>query len=282
MRTHLASPALMLLSLVIGSAAVAEEAPAGATPAPATAEDAGSVADYHFRLGFSGFSTFDKYGDDGAAMKIGAAVVLPHLDVIVKYGLGFRLGFMVHYHQAEGGSIGSTGQRAGVDISYYEEWENADTEKTTRVPGYIFSYGMQIAFKYEVTVPTSSPSYRFFKWVQPYVGIGAVIAWTRTHTDLPKEDHVLIDNEAYYGADPDAEYDPWSIQLGPAFDLFGGMHFNVAEKFRINVELGYYLADVPGGEDEGHLKYSTDGHNAHHLAYKVNDFNLGGGVEFLF
>jgi hypothetical protein len=226
MWTHVTLRFAVLALCLIGSPAMAQLAE-GETPAPAVPEKTGSVADYHFRLGFSGFSTFDKYGDDAAALKIGAAVVLPHFDVIFKYGLGFRLGFVVHYHQAEGGSISTNQQQAGVDISYYEEWENPDTEKTTRVPGYIFSYGMQIAFKYEVTVPTNSPSYRFFKWVQPYMGVGAVIAWTRTHTDLPKEDHVLIDNEAYYGADPDSEYDPWSIQLGPAFDLFGGFHFNL-------------------------------------------------------
>ena len=146
------------------------------------------------------------------------------------------------------------------------------------MPGNIFSYGISINFKYEVTVPETDPSYRFFKWVQPYFGTGVVISWTRTHTDIPKEMSVLIENEAYRGADPEAEYDPWSNQLAPAFNLFGGMHFNVDPKFRINLEVGYYLVDVP----EAELMYATAGHEAVHEPYKLNDFNLGGGFEWKF
>ena len=279
MRATLFTLILMGGIFALGTVAKAQETQP--TEAPVVEIGTAPIKEYHFRIGFSGYSTFDHFGDDGAVMKIGAAVVLPHFDAIFKYGLGFRLGFAVNYHQAEGGSVKAAGQPAGVDITYYEEWEDPDTMIAKHVDAYVFSYGMAIDFKYEVTVPTTSPSYRFFKWVQPYFGVGVVIAWTRTHTDIAKEDHVLIDNEAYYGADPDAEHDPWSIQVGPGFDLFGGFHFNLAEKFRLNIELGYYLVEVPGG-DEGHLKYSTEGHYAQHEAYKINDFKLGGGVEFLF
>ena len=235
----------------------------------------------HFRIGFNGFATFDHCGCDGVTLKPGAALVMPHFDVIIKYGLGLRLGFIVDYHQGEEGSIGNS--LAGVDVTYYTEVENPDTERTERVKGYVFSYGMSINFKYEITVPPTDPAYRFFKIVQPYFGTGVGLVWTRTHTDLPGEPpvQVLIDNEAYRGADP-PDYDPWSLQFGPAFNLFGGLHFNVDEKFRLNFELGYYLVDVPGGDEEGHLRWSTEGHHAHHEAYKINDFKIGGGLEWLF
>ncbi len=236
----------------------------------------------HFRIGLNGYAAFDTYGDDAAALKIGAAVVLPHFDVMIKYGLGFRLGFNVVYHSAAEGSVKANGEIAGVDLEWLEEHQNPETLTQARVPGHVFTYGMAIDFKYEVTVPAHSPAYRFFRWVQPYFGVGVVLCWTRTHTDIPKEMSVLINNEAYQGADPESEYDPWSIQFGPGFDLFGGFHFNLERRFRINIEVGYFMVDVPGGEPDGHLRYSTDGHEAHHTGYKINDLKLGGGLEWKF
>lgn len=252
------------------------------TPPEQVIEISAPEKEQHFRIGLNGFAAFDSYGDDAAAMKIGAAVVLPHFDVMIKYGLGFRLGFNVIYHQARDGSVKASGEIAGVDMEWLEDKADSSSLQQARVPAHVFSYGMAIDFKYEVTVPAHSPAYRFFRWVQPYFGVGVVLSWTRTHTDIPKEMSVLINNEAYQGADPESEYDPWAMQFGPAFDLFGGFHFNLERRFRINVEIGYFHLDVPGGEPDGHLRYSTDGHEAHHLGYKINDLKLGGGLEWKF
>lgn len=239
------------------------------------------VKETHFRIGINGFAAFDHFGDDAVAAKVGAAVVLPHFDVIIKYGLGMRFGFDVTYHKAGEGSVQSTGEVSGIDVTYYEETDVPETVTTERVDGWIFSYGPTINFKYELTVPAHTPAYRVFRHIQPYFGVGVGLTWNRTHTDIPKEMSVLIENENYRGADAQ-DWDPWSIQFAPAFNLFGGTHFNLGKTFRLNIEVGYYMVEVPGDETDGHLKYSTDGNNAHHEPYKINDFKLGGGFEFRF
>jgi len=288
---------LTLATLLTAVDAVAQEPVPPLEPVPPTVEVVEVVEDaekeYHFRIGFSGFGAFDRCGCDHAVLKPGAAVVLPHFDAIFKYGLGIRLGFVVHYHQGAHGSYGN--QIAGVDVTYFAERDDPGSVTTQRVPAYVFSYGMTINFKYEVTVAEEDPAYRLFKWVQPYFGTGVGLIWTRTHTDLPDTMAILIENEAYRGVNPVADMDPWSTQFGPAFNLFGGFHFNVAPKFRINYEMGFFLVDVPsdgtgakpdpdGGldGDPAYLTYSTDGHYAHHEPYKIEEFVLGGGFEWLF
>ena len=272
---------LLVVCVLAGGAWAQEEPPGGGEVEEQVIEISAPEKQQHFRIGLNGYAAFDTYGDDAAALKIGAAVVLPHFDVIIGYGLGFRLGFLIDYHAAEDGSVKAANEVAGVDMSWLEEFQNPETLQTARVPAHVFSYGMAIDFKYEVTVPAHSPAYRFFRWVQPYLGVGVVLSWTRVHTDIPKEMSVLINNEAYAGADPESEYDPWSIRFGPGFDLFGGFHFNLERRFRINIEVGYYLVEVPDDED-AMLRYATDGHEAHHLGFKINDFKLGGGLEWKF
>ena len=282
---------VILATLLFSVTATAQEEPA--PPAPPMVEEPPAEDEQHFRIGFNGYGAFDRCGCDHAVLKPGAAVVLPHFDAIFKYGLGLRLGFVVHYHQGAHGSYGN--QIAGVDVTYFAEREDPGSVTTQRVPAYVFSYGMTINFKYEVTVAKHDPAYRFFKWVQPYFGTGVGLTWTRTHTDLPDTMAILIENEAYRGVNPVADYDPWSTQFGPAFNLFGGFHFNVDPKFRINFEMGFYLVDVPSDGtgikpepdsgidgDPAYLNYSTDGHYAHHEPYKIEEFLLGGGFEWLF
>ena len=225
------------------------------------------------RLGFHGAVALDSYGYDGAEMGAGLALLLPHLHVVFGAGIGLRAGFAFAYHPA--------GLPRGIDITWYEDTQDAGSETTEPVDASFIVCGAMLDFVYELTVPESSPAYRFTRWVQPFAGVGVALVAVRTQTDLPASMDALIDNDAYSSSDPQTT-DPWTNQARPGLDLFGGVFFNVTEGFRLSIELGYLLIDVAGGEPDGLLLYATAGHHARHGDYRIDALRLGGGFALMF
>ena len=232
-----------------------------------------------FRLGFCGFAALEQDGDDGATFGTGAGLVLPYLHVMVGHGLGFRVAFAALIHPPGDGT---------AEIGYYGEYQVPDSLTSATVSASTFAAGALVEFEYEITVGEGSPAYPFFHRVQPFVGVGAALMNVRTQTDLPPEMDDLITNDTY-AADPDMA-DPHASQFRAGLDVFGGVHVNLADGFRLSFEVGYTRIDVPGeptlagstAEPVGFLVNSTDGYYAYHTSYVLDDLRIGGGFALLF
>jgi hypothetical protein len=231
-----------------------------------------------FRLGFNGFAALDQEGN-GVTTGTGAALMLPYLHVMVGHGLGFRVAFAALIHR---------GDASSANISYYDQYQVPESLTGSTVPASFLAAGALVEFEYEITVGEASPAYPFFHRIQPFVGVGAALMSVQTTTDLPEELGFLITGEAGGTADPDAT--PHASQFRPGIDLFGGIHINLADAFRISFEVGYTRIDVPGeptlagstAEPVGFLVDSAEGHYAYHEPYVLDDLRLGGGFAFMF
>ncbi len=232
-----------------------------------------------FRLGFCGFAALEQDGGGDAAFGTGAGLVLPYLHVMVGHGLGFRVAFAAMIHPPGDGT---------AKIGYYDQYQVPDSLTSATVSASAFAAGALIEFEYEITVGEGSPAYPFFHRVQPFVGVGAALMNVRTQTDLPAELDVLITNDTY-AADPDLA-DPHASQFRAGLDVFGGVHVNLADGFRLSFEVGYTRVEVPGeptlagstAEPVGFLVNSTEGHYAYHTSYVLDDLRIGGGFALLF
>ncbi len=231
-----------------------------------------------FRLGFNGFAALDQEGN-GVTTSTGAALMLPYLHVMVGHGVGFRVAFAALIHRGDGSS---------ANISYYDQYQVPESLTGSTVPASFLAAGALVEFEYEITVGEDSPAYPFFHRVQPFVGVGAALMSVQTSTELPEELSFLITGEAGGTADPDVT--PHASQFRPGFDVFGGIHINLADAFRLSFEVGYTRIDVPGeptlagstAEPVGFLVDSADGHYAYHEPYVLDDLRLGGGFALMF
>lgn len=226
-----------------------------------------------FRLGFMGFAALDQEGN-GVNVDMGAALMLPYLHVMVGHGLGFRVAFAMLIHQGDGTT---------ANIGYYGQYQMPETLTGATVPASFLAAGALVEFEYEITVGEGSPAYPFFHRVQPFAGIGAALMNVQTQTDLPTELEFLVGGEG-------EDVTPHASQFRAGLDVFGGIHFNLADAFRISVEVGYTRVEVPGeptlagstAEPVGYLVDSADGHYAYHEPFILDDLRIGGGFAFMF
>ena len=231
------------------------------------------------RIGFSGFASLEGDGSDGALLGMGPTL-LPNVHVMFGAGLGIRVGLAMVRHS--GTDVGSSYTPQGVDMTYYLEYRDPETLTTERTDATVSAFGALLDFEYEVTVPESSRAYAFFRRVQPFVGAGVGLMSVKTEAQLGLAESDMFEDESYAWVDPEAGDEPGSTQFRLGLDLFGGIHVNVTNFLRFSLEVGYLLIDVPGGEKEGVLENTTEGHYARHESFRLDDLRIGGGFAVMF
>ena len=266
------------LPLMIALAAVVQAGFIQAAELPVTTDP----ATQHARIGFHFYGISPtKTPEMGSVIRGGgvdslrAAVELP-VTINVWNGIGFRVSFLGYYHQDsalgvawaapnpaddDGDGIWEIGERPapltdGTEVSASRGAHNA-------------FYSFVIAFNYELVIPDVP----FFQFLQPFIGVGGMGTWLQNYVDIEAQEVYLIDNDQNNPTDED-NIDPFSTQNQPAFTLYGGIHFNLGDSFRLTFELG----GINYTAAEAELKKATEGYNARHLEYDVRILKVGGGL----
>ena len=258
-----------------------------------------------FRLGLRAYAMFPTI-QDTAALRVGSGLQVP-LTTDFFMGIGMKLSFVGGYNRGghytddakncvNRGGAGDDltcpdGVVGGIDYIWKEPVDQPGSacdgvrNDNDTIAGnsfvaprrrltHVAHYSIGIGGNYELTIPNID----FFRVFQPFVGGGVVLQWVYNYSDIQSDECFLIDNVDNDPFDPD-NVDPWSSQ-GPEVggEVYGGFHLNLGKVFRFAFEVGYQNVNI----QQKALRKATAEFEMQHLAYRLANLRLGGGIEFRF